>query len=152
MRYTLLFILVINTIAFAQALKPNDIEEIQKQQYNEIDKYLDDQISAASKQRAQDWHRDFSSLDAYEKSIDPWREKLAHMLGGLDYPKLDLTPKTELIADLPTHRAYRIFLPAFEKVSIYGILLEPKTPAPHPAMIAIHGMSSSPEAVCGIAE
>jgi cephalosporin-C deacetylase-like acetyl esterase len=77
------------------------------------------------------------------------------MLGGMDYPKLDLKPTQELVADLPTHRAYRTFLPAFEGVRIYGILLEPKSDAkrgPHPAMIAIHGMSSGPEAVCGLAE
>ena len=73
------------------------------------------------------------------------------MLGGLDYPKLDLKPTQELVADLPMHRAYRIFLPAFDNVRIYGILLEPKSKGPHPAMICIHGMSSSPEAVCGLA-
>jgi len=152
MRFTLLLTVLITSIVTAQTIKPPDIEEMQKQQYAEIEKYLDDQISSASKQRADSWRRDFSNLDAYEKSIDPWREKLAHMLGGLDYPKLDLLPKIELIADLPTHRASRIFLPAFANVRIYGILLEPKTNGPHPAMICIHGMSSGPEAVCGLAE
>jgi len=79
---------------------------------------------------------------------------LAQMLGGMDYAKLDLKPAQELIADLATHRAYRVWLPAFENVRSYGILLEPKSnvKGPHPAMICIHGMSSSPEAVCGLSE
>ena len=51
-----------------------DNESMQKQQYDEIDHYFDEQITGASKQRAQDWRRDFSSLEAYEKSIDAWRD------------------------------------------------------------------------------
>src|SRR2546430_2427534 len=45
-----------------------------------------------------------------------------------------------------------VSLPAFGQVSIYGILLEPKSKGRHPPMICIHGMSSSPEAVCGLSE
>jgi hypothetical protein len=152
MRCSLLLTLLISSIAFAQNIKQSDIEQAQKDQYAEIERYLDQRIADAANDRRELHKYDFFSLDAYEKSIEPLRPKLAELLGGLDYPKLDLKPTQELVADLPTHRAYRIFLPAFEKVRIYGILLEPKSKGPHPAMMCIHGMSSGPEAVCGLAE
>jgi hypothetical protein len=152
MRYCLLLSVIITTIASAQTIKQADIEQAQKDQYAEIERYLDKQIADAANDRRELHKYDFSSLEAYEKSIEPLRPMLAQMLGGLDYPKLELKPTQELVADLPTHRAYRTFLPAFEGVRIYGILLEPKSKGPHPAMICIHGMSSGPEAVCGLAE
>src|SRR5688572_6593685 len=152
MRYTLLLTLIATSIASAQTIKQSDIQQAQKDQYAEIERYLDQRIADAANDRRQLHKYDFSSLDAYEKSIEPLRPRLAEMLGGLDYPKLNLKPTQELLADLPTHRAYRTFLPAFDNVRIYGILLEPKSKGPHPAIIAIHGMSSGPEAVCGLSE
>ena len=152
MCYSLLLLLTMTSIAFAESIKQTDIEKSQKDQYDEIDHYLDQRIADSANDRRELHKYDFSSLDAYEKSIEPLRPRLAQMLGGMDYPKLELKPTQELVADLPTHRAYRIFLRAFENVRVYGILLEPKSKGPHPAMIAIHGMCSSPEAVCGLAE
>jgi len=155
MRYSFLLTLLMTSIASAQTIKQSDIESAQKNQYDEIDHYLDQKLADAANDRRELHKYDFSSLEAYEKSIENLRPKFAAMLGGLDYPKLDLKPTQELVADLPTHRAYRIFLPAFDNVRIYGILLEPKSKSQngaHPAIICIHGMSSSPEAVCGLSE
>ncbi len=152
MRCSLLLIFIITATTSAQTIKPADIEEMHKKQYDEIEAYLDQRIADSANDRRELHKYDFSSLDAYEKSIEPLRPKLAEMLGGLNYPKLDLKPTQELVADLPTHRAYRTWLPAFNNVRIYGILLEPKGTGPFPAMIAVHGMSSGPEAVCGLSE
>jgi hypothetical protein len=58
----------------------NNIETVQKAQYDQIERHLDKQIAEADRVREKSWKRDFSSLDAYEKSVEPWRGKLAQRL------------------------------------------------------------------------
>jgi dienelactone hydrolase len=130
----------------------NQIETVQKAQYDELDRYLDKQIEAADRAREALWKRKFTSTTAYERSIAPWRAKLADLLGGMSYKPTPLNPREELVADLPGHKAYRVWLSAFEGVSAYGILLVPKTGQKHPALICIHGMAGTPEGVCGLTE
>src|SRR2546425_8682111 len=96
MRYSLLLTLLITSIASAQPIKQSDIEAALKSQFDEIDHYLDQRIADAANDRRVLHKYDFSSLEAYEKSIENLRPKLAAMLGGLDYPKLDLKPTQEL--------------------------------------------------------
>src|SRR5579859_6724754 len=49
-----------------------------------IDKYLMREIAASVQKRKQYWKPDFSSLEAYEKSVRPNRERLARILGVVD--------------------------------------------------------------------
>jgi len=135
--------------SFDSRIQGNEFEDAQ---YKELDQYLDKQISAADQQRAKSWHRDFSSADAYEKSIEPWRAKLWNLIGGKPQTTLPLDPKEELIQEFPTHKAYRVWLQVLEGVHGYGILLVPKGQGPFPAMVCIHGMKSTPEYVCGLEE
>jgi len=119
----------------------------------EIERYLDRQIAAAGSQKDSKWARDFSSVAAYEKSVDPWRAKLWDMLGGDRYPPADLEPREELIAEFDTHRAYRVWLTAFPGVKVYGVLLVPtpsKDTGRRPALVCVHGMSGTPESLCGL--
>src|SRR3954465_1189132 len=121
---------------------------LEDQQYKELDQCLDKRIPAADQQRAESWKRDFSSAEAYEKSVDPWRAKLWNLIGGKPESSLPLNPKEELIQDFGTHKAYRVWLQVLEGVHGYGIVLVPKGDGPFPAMICIHGMKSTPEYVC----
>jgi dienelactone hydrolase len=145
----LLLSLASPTPAF-QSVKPEELEANQKEQFDEIDRYLDGQVAEADRQRQESWHRDFSSSEAYEKSIEPWRQKLLEMLGGDVYPRSPLQPKEELVGEFATHKAWRIWFTAFENVRGYGILLVPSGEGPFPALILIHGMGGTPEDVCGL--
>src|SRR5262245_32310959 len=49
-----------------------------------VDKFLLNEISNSVERRARHWKRDFSSPEAYNKSIEPNRKRLAHMLGLRD--------------------------------------------------------------------
>src|SRR5687768_4553328 len=69
-------------IAAGQTVKPEEVEAQQKAQYEQIERYLDRQIARAEQERKAAWQRDLSSVEAYERSIEPWREKLWEMLGG----------------------------------------------------------------------
>jgi dienelactone hydrolase len=49
-----------------------------------VDRFLLRKIDESVERRARNWHRDFSSAEAYEKSIEPNRKRLAHILGVRD--------------------------------------------------------------------
>jgi dienelactone hydrolase len=136
----------------AQSVSPEELEAQQKAQYGQIEGFLDRQVAEAERQRAGAWKRDLSSTEAYEESIAPWREKLFDMLGGNAYEAAPLDPREELVAEFPTHRAYRVWVPVFEDVTAYGIVLVPREEgaARRPALICVHGMAGTPEGVCGL--
>src|SRR5512140_574948 len=48
------------------------------------DRFLLRKIEASTAGRAQFWHRDFSSWQAYEQSLATNRQRLAHILGVRD--------------------------------------------------------------------
>lgn len=131
-----------------------DVLARHQEQQEQIDRYLDRLLQQAEQSRAAAWKRDFSSVAAYERSVAPWRQRLADWLGGMDYPAADLKPRVEKLAETPAFTAQRVWFTAFEDVQVYGILLLPKHKGDRrlPAIIAIHGMAGSPESVCGLAE
>ena len=126
----LLLLCLADSISALQIVKPEEAEANQKEQFDEIDSYLDRQVVEADRQREESWHRDFSSITAYEKSIEPWRQKLFALLGGDVYSRSPLQPKEDSIAEFPTHKAWRVWFTTFENVRGYGILLVPTVTGP----------------------
>src|SRR5690349_5757801 len=49
-----------------------------------IDRFLMREIAASVTRRTNLWHRDFSSTDAYEKSVQPNRDSLKRIIGAVD--------------------------------------------------------------------
>ncbi len=49
-----------------------------------VDRFLLREIDLSVERRAQFWHRDQSSVAAYNTSIEPNRQRLAHILGVRD--------------------------------------------------------------------
>src|SRR5438046_10740054 len=49
-----------------------------------IDKFLLREIELSVERREKFWKRDFSSPEAYNKSIEPNRQRLKQILGGID--------------------------------------------------------------------
>src|SRR5438874_1327544 len=49
-----------------------------------VDRFLLKQIEKSVEGRTKFWKRDFSSPEAYDKSIEPNRKRLAHILGVRD--------------------------------------------------------------------
>lgn len=141
--------------AFGQGAIPTaDIAAQQNIQRDQLERYLDREIEAAEKVRARSWQRDFSSLQAYETSVSPWRARLKEWLGGMPYQPADLSPQVTYLTRTDKFAAFRVWLTALEDVQVYGILLLPRQPPAErlPAVIALHGLGGSPETVCGLAE
>src|SRR5262245_14604346 len=58
--------------------------DIASQLVEGVDKFLLREIEAAANGREKFWKRDFSSREAYTKSLEPNRKRLAHILGVRD--------------------------------------------------------------------
>jgi len=142
-----------SSTAWGQPSQETLEQAYQAEQRAQLDAYFDKLLDASYPQRAQAWKRDFSSIAAYERSVAPWRGKFADYLGGLPYQAPDRPVRTELVRETDTHTAWRVWIPAFDQVDVYGVLLVPKGFAgPRPALLALHGMEGTPELVCGLVE
>ncbi|MCU0879610.1 MAG: hypothetical protein MUF06_17675, partial [Pirellulaceae bacterium] len=98
-----------------------------------IDKFLLREIDLSVERRAKHWKRDFSSPDAYDKSIEPNRQRLAKILGVVDErvpfdaPKLVATTKeSALVGRGENYEIFAVRWPAVRGVHGEGLLLVPK--------------------------
>ena len=122
-----------------------------------IGKYLDRETAASVEKRKERWNVDYSSLDAYLKSVQPNRDRLKKMLGIVEerVPFTDLEyvggPKTPaLIAETDDYKVYAVRWPVLPGVDAEGLLLDPKKPTNY-AAVAIPDAGVTPEMIVGLA-
>ena len=119
------------------------------------------------------WNRDYSSLEAYNRSVMLNRARFLDMMGGWHWRRKDLNPRLRRLGETEAYtidevllRSFRYVPPADDveplDVDIDGILLIPAVdieeseagypiyPERMPAVIAQHGLTGSPETVCGL--
>jgi dienelactone hydrolase len=109
--------------------------------------------------RAKFWHRDVSSLPAYEESLATNRERLAHILGARDQRprqvEMELVATTRQAALVGRGHGFDIFAvrwPAFGDVHGEGLLLTPTGRAPIANVIAIPDADQTPEQLVGLSD
>ena len=122
-----------------------------------VDKFLLREIEASVERRARHWKRDFSSPDAYTKSVEPNRKRLAKILGvqdervAFDQPWVRLESGDFGPADPGDVRVEVVRWPAFGDVRAEGLLLMPFPSLGRAAVVAIPDADQTPEMVCGLA-
>ncbi len=132
-----------------------------------IDKFLLREIELSVGRREKFWKRNFSSPEAYNKSIEPNRQRLKKILGvvdervAFDAPELVATTATLARSASKSHplaigrgENYDIFAvrwPAVRQVHGEGLLLVPKGEKVAD-IIAIPDADQTPEQICGLAE
>jgi dienelactone hydrolase len=132
-----------------------------------IDKFLLREIELSVGRREKYWKRDFSSPEAYNKSIEPNRQRLKKILGVIDERVPFDAPELIATTNTLTRRAseghplavargenYDIFAvrwPAVRQVHGEGLLLVPKGEK-LADIIAIPDADQTPEQICGLAE
>ena len=124
-----------------------------------VDRFLLKELEKSIANRARYWHRDFSSADAYNKSISENRKRLAHILGVRD-PRIPFrepewvgtTKEPALVAGAKTYSVYAIRWPAFGDVTGEGLMLVPKKEGTLANVIAIPDADQTPEMVAGLME
>src|SRR6516165_7920788 len=122
-----------------------------------VDKFLLREIDRSVERRAQHWKRDFSSAEAYNKSIEPNRKRLAHILGvrdariPFDAPELVSTlSEPALVGKATDYEILAVRWPTFDDVYGEGLLLNPTGGKPLANIIAVPDVSHTPEQLAGL--
>jgi cephalosporin-C deacetylase-like acetyl esterase len=121
-----------------------------------IDKYLTRELAASVAKRKEFWKQDFSSPEAYTKSVEPNRERLRKILGVIDerLPVKELeyvatTSQPALVGETAAYKVYAVRWPVLPGVHGEGLLLEPKG-KPVACVVAIPDADTTPEALAGL--
>lgn len=122
-----------------------------------IQKFLLRETENSVAARAQFWHRDLSSPEAYNKSVEPNRQHLAQILGVVDkripFKALEHVATTRdaaVIAETPQFTVFAVRWPVLDGVTGEGLLLEPKS-ALRAQIIALPDADQTPEQLAGVA-
>src|SRR5258706_5813617 len=141
--------------------KPLEMQgDIASQMIEGIDRFLMKQIEKTAADRENFWKRDFSSAEAYDKSIADNRARLAHILGVRDARpatvEIELVTTLDrpaLVAKSAAFEAYTVRWRAFGDVHGEGLLLKPIGIAePVGDVIAIPDADQTPEMIAGLQE
>ena len=115
-----------------------------------LHRFIEHKIAGSVKKRPQYWQRDFRSGEAYDKSVEPNRQRLKRILGVTD---ARLPPRMEhfsdddnrgLVAETETYFAFTVRWPVLDGVTGEGLLLEPKI-VPKGYVVALPDADQTPE-------
>jgi dienelactone hydrolase len=121
-----------------------------------IDRYLTRATEQAAKDRAKHWKPDFSSVQAFDQSVQPNRARLRRMIGVIDervpvtMTKIATVEQASLVADTKHYKVYAVRWSVLPGVNGEGLLLEPKGKAKACA-VAIPDADWTPEQLGGVA-
>ncbi len=122
-----------------------------------VDRFLLHELEESIARRSGYWQRDFSSPEAYQKSIEPNRQHMAHRLGVRDArpsePELRLAgtvSRPALVGQGDGYEVYAITWPAFGDVTGRGLLLSPTADQPVATVIVVPDCSTLPEQLVGL--
>ncbi|MCX6900846.1 MAG: dienelactone hydrolase family protein [Verrucomicrobia bacterium] len=115
-----------------------------------IDRFLDRELAASVERRAAKWHRNFSSPEAYTKSVEPNRERFRRIIGVVDErvkPELHLLATPTQSAQVGEGWGYKIFAVRWSVlpgVDAEGWLLQPNQ-EPVADIVALPDCDTTPE-------
>jgi dienelactone hydrolase len=122
--------------------------------------FIDRKIAESIESRQQYWKRDFSSREAYEKSITENRRRFARQIATVDerapavMERCGNDDNPALVAETAGYMIYQVRWPvlgsSFDGVSGEGLLLEPKH-KPQACIVAMADADQTPEQICGLA-
>jgi hypothetical protein len=131
---------------------PARVDEHRKATYLSYEGYLRQKLAELDRDRPAQWQRDYSSIGAYEKSIEPMRRRLQKMFGfwidPAERPPLNIH-SIEKLEETPKYTAQRMRLEILPGLETYAIEIIPKGGATRGGLLAQHGYAGSPEMVCG---
>lgn len=122
-----------------------------------VDRFLQSRIEGSVRERGRYWSRDFSSEEAYRRSILENRQRFRRFVGVVDerlqVSDLELVASLEspsLVAETSRFRAHAVRWPVFEGVDAEGLLLEPRQAARF-QVVVLPDADWTPEMVVGLA-
>lgn len=122
----------------------------------EAHSFLDRKTAESLSTRQKLWHRDGTSPQAYEKSIEPNRRRFMKCIGAID-DRLPVTlehygdeANPALVAQTDRYRIFQVRWPVLDGVDGEGLLLEPKG-KPVAGVVALPDADQTPEQLVGLA-
>jgi dienelactone hydrolase len=133
--------------------------------------FIEDKINNSIAGRNKLWKRDFSSVEAYEHSVLPNRQRFMTYVGvedestplpnhntgvpdknpGVAMEKYAVNNDAQLVAETTRYRIYQVRWPVLNRIYGEGLLLEPKT-KPRGNIIAIPDADQLPEQLVGLSK
>lgn len=96
---------------------------------------------------------DTSSVEAYEKTIEPYRDYFREeTIGHFDLPFKAMNPRSRLIEETDAWTRYEVVLDVFDDIIAYGIITIPKgidEGEQRPVVVCQHGLEGRPQDVIG---
>jgi cephalosporin-C deacetylase-like acetyl esterase len=140
---------VVGSIETGDALADR-IKARQARQVHELDRHTQELLVGSAQVRGEFMKKlDVSSLDAFTKTVEPYREYFANeVIGKFDLPLLAPNVRTRRILDEPKYSGYEVVLDVFPDVIAYGILLLPKgikDGEKRPVVVCQHGLEGRPQ-------
>lgn len=124
-----------------------------------VDWFLLRKLDESLKGRGKHWKPDYGSDEAYQKSLEPNRKRLAKMLGvvderiGYDAPELVATTRQPaLVGKGDGYEIYTVRWPVMRDVWGEGLLLTPIGREAIADIVAIPDAAQTPEQICGLSE
>ena len=129
-----------------------DIKARQARQLHELDRHNQQLLVESADVRREFMKKlDLSSLDAFTKTVEPYREFFANeVIGQFDLAPLPPNVRTRRIYDEPKFTGYEVVMDVFPDVIAYGILLLPKgikDGEKRPVVVCQHGLEGRPHDV-----
>lgn len=145
-----------DTAPLAGTAPLNDQGDLSAQMVAGIDAFLMKQTERSILERAKHWQRDFSSVEAYNASVQPNRDRLRKIIGVVDarvpVTAIEFVSSTAAASRLAESDAFTcdaVRWPVFEGVWAEGLWLRPKSPNGM-RTVAIPDADQTPEMLCGL--
>lgn len=121
------------------------------------DRFLLREIDQSVARRAAYWQRDYSSPAAYSASLEPNRQRLAHILGVRDerhdvaaLELLATTAQSALVGENSEVQVFAVRWPVLGRMHGEGLLLMPRQTKPVACVVAVPDAAQTPESICGL--
>ncbi|MFL2542456.1 MAG: dienelactone hydrolase family protein [Candidatus Latescibacterota bacterium] len=133
------------------AVVGREVGDRQRLLRNEAEDYLRGVIMDYAPRQQQYWQRDYSSVEAFELSVEANRQRWAQAIGVFEADGTDLDPQLDLWCEDEHFTAWWVSIGLLGGLRGRGILALPKGRDKRvPLVIAQHGIGSSPERVFGL--
>jgi dienelactone hydrolase len=125
---------------------------IRREQHLQIKAYADKLLKAQADRALQSVEPDFSNVEAYQRSLQPFRDRLSTFFGTPPPgAKAGRVTKFQQVGEDAQCTVFRVWIEVIDGVDAYGVYLVPKNLKTRaPLLIAQHGGGGNPEAICDL--
>jgi dienelactone hydrolase len=138
---------------FNVKLDADRVSQILTHQFRQWEAYYRNLALESWRVRDAKWKPDFSSPDAYTKSMAAKREAYFDLIGRHPKPAGPVVAESVKVYDQPTWTGHRLHVKVYDNLHAYGILCVPKGIKPgerRPVVFVQHGLAGTPEDSIGL--